>query len=451
MLARLFDRLGRSSFARNIGALWIAEGIVVGFGVAQLAVAARFLGPTDYGVAALVLGYAALVYALLEPRSGQAVVKYVAEFLAQDDVPQLRAVAKLGYVVDGGFAVLSLVVTIGTATWAESTIIGADGTAVMLIGYAAAYTFRAPFNNALDVLTSLERFRDIAVVKAAGSGVRLALVVVFLSRFPSVGWFLAASAVGLIVEAVTMSVMASVAVRSRVGAGIWTAPLGPLRGRRREILGFVLHTNVNSLIRVLANQADIVILGYMRGPTEAGLYRLAKQISVFGTSVVTPLQSVTYPRLARLWARRDVAGLNQELRRTVTMVALPLAGLALLTLPVIGLVVRVVGGSEFTGAIRPTQILVAVVAIWFAFYWLQPMFFSLGRVRPWTVSIGAGVVLALVGFVYLGDRFGATGFALSRLIAIGGVTHGLGLFLLARDWPSRASAGTTRAVPPPRA
>ena len=69
---------GQPVHLRDVGPLWAAEVVVAVCAIAGVVVAARVLGTSDYGVAALALGVPQLVYSILEARGGQASVKYIA-------------------------------------------------------------------------------------------------------------------------------------------------------------------------------------------------------------------------------------------------------------------------------------------------------------------------------------------------------------------------------------
>src|SRR4029453_1282456 len=71
---------GGSGLVPNAGKLGGAGGVRLALGIFPSVLVARWLGPEDFGLAALVLGVPALIFTFFDPQAPEAVVKYLGEF-----------------------------------------------------------------------------------------------------------------------------------------------------------------------------------------------------------------------------------------------------------------------------------------------------------------------------------------------------------------------------------
>jgi len=82
---REVSAITRSSMTRNVGKLGSAGVVILALGIFQSILVARWLGPKDFGIAALVLGVPALIFTFFDPQTREAVVKYLGEFTTTGD------------------------------------------------------------------------------------------------------------------------------------------------------------------------------------------------------------------------------------------------------------------------------------------------------------------------------------------------------------------------------
>jgi O-antigen/teichoic acid export membrane protein len=76
--------------------------------------------------------------------------------------------------------------------------------------------------------------------------------------------------------------------------------------------------------------ADVLIVGAVLGPVDAGLYAVATRIAVVGRVVNSGLESVVAPRLAGAWSRRDVDTIQRTIDRAIRTSILPTLGFVLI-------------------------------------------------------------------------------------------------------------------------
>ncbi len=403
--------IGRK-FVRNVGILTVANLVGAILSFIQGILVARWLGPGLYGIAALVMSYPALIYTFFDARSAEASVKYLSEFHARGEWERAIAMCKLGYVVDLAIALLAFMVVIITAPWAAEKIAHHPEMAWLVVIYAAALVPRAFTGTSQAVLTSLGYFNVIACVSIVVTLVRVVLVLSLVLFGLRVSGVVVGNAIAATVMGVLYGIVAYKTIK-RTGniswlKGSWKA----LKGRRREILGFLAYNDLNAFFGMISKQLDLVLLGYFRNPQEVGYYKLAKSISAIAGYVVKPLQSVIYPELARLWGLGDKQAIRNKIRRLAFQVGAPLGLVALTGTLLIPSVLHLLVGPAYKGATLAAQILLIGSAVWLAFFWLRPLFLAQGAIKTWTIIMSSVVMLLLAGFMIITPIWGLQGMAL---------------------------------------
>jgi O-antigen/teichoic acid export membrane protein len=116
--------------------------------------------------------------------------------------------------------------------------------------------------------------------------------------------------------------------------------------------------------------------------------------------------------------------MKQTVRRYGLWVGLPLGALALVSLPFLPILIRSVVGIEYGPASLTAQLIVAGSAIWLAFFWLRPLYLSMGRVATYAKLYFFSLFPYFFAFSYLAPRLGSEG------MAIGYLGHTALLFLI---------------------
>jgi O-antigen/teichoic acid export membrane protein len=395
---------------RDAAGLSTAEVAVLVSSVLQSILVARWLGPYASGVVALVLAYPTVVFAVFEPQSSQAAVRYLGEFRGKHDDASALAMVRLGYAVDIALGAVAFLFVLGTASFAQSHIVHARGTLVLLLVYSASFSFHVTTSTSRSVLLTERRFKALGWERAVTSFLGYALSLVLLIagwRIAGVIWGLA---IGTLVDAVALAVLAQTSTRTWGGAW-WSAPGAPLAGRRREILRFIAYSDVEGLLNLVTRRLDIVILGFLRGPTDVGYYRIARALSGLPGHLVWPLETTAYQRLVAARATDGDGAALARSRRYALKAGLPLGAGLLLAIPLLPAGIRLTAGSAYEPAVTAAQVLLAGSAVWLAVFWLRPLALTLGTLRFWVINGAAWVVASVAGFFWVTPRHGFLGMA----------------------------------------
>jgi O-antigen/teichoic acid export membrane protein len=184
---------------------------------------------------------------------------------------------------------------------------------------------------------------------------------------------------------------------------------------------------------------DLLLLGYFRGPTEAGYYRLAKDLADVVEYVRIPLFSVSYAQLAKI----SGSGQRQAMRNAIRRLAFGgmLLGVAvLLGAALVPFVLPLLVGSRYSPAVLATQLLMVAAGITLPFFWLRALYLLRNLVREFFIVTAAVTVAVMLLFPLLVSRWGELGAAgaMLALQVVGTLARVLWL------WKRSSKAGISR-------
>jgi O-antigen/teichoic acid export membrane protein len=425
--------------------LWSAEGVVIVAAVIETVVLARVLGPTKFGGAALVMSVPTLIFTFFDPRSAEAVVKYTSEFLATDRMAQASAVVRVGLCGDAILGALGVLCTAGVASWSEHHIVHSGGTTWLIIGFAFAQAFAAPANTSRAVLTVAGKFSTIAALQTAKATAAAVLTISLVASGRGIDGVVIGNGLAIVADGLIATAIASSVLKRQTNTWWLTARVRVLGAQLREVVRFIVFTDLTGLASLFVKQADLTFVGYFGTSRDAGLYQLARTIaSPLGNNLVSPLQSVAYPRFATLAATQPTSAVVARGRRYLLVAGVPLGAIVLLFLTVVPSMTRLAGGNQFSDAAGPAVILLAGSALTLMFFWVRPMILALGEVGSLLVVGVVGFAMSIIGYPIAARWAGGAGVATVRsVVTIVGNVGGLWYALrrLERREHASASAG----------
>jgi O-antigen/teichoic acid export membrane protein len=167
----------------------------------------------------------------------------------------------------------------------------------------------------------------------------------------------------------------------------------------------------------LLNQLEIILLGSLAGPREAGLFSAAWRLASLAPFALVALSVVSGPLVASAHHRRDWAELH-AITRLSARLGLGFAALAALVLLIFGRPLLAIFGPEFPQAWPALAILLAGALV-NAFTGIVGYLLTLtGRQAQALVIFGAAVVISLGLNLLLIPRFGIVGAAIASASAL---------------------------------
>jgi O-antigen/teichoic acid export membrane protein len=319
----MFDAL--RTRLRSVGHLLTGNMAEALLGLAVVAIAARSLGPTDYGLLVLAFSYARALERLISFQSWQPLVKYGAPLLAEEDREQLKSLLKFGLLLDLAGALASFLIGIGLALAGGALFGWSDSLRTVLFICCLMLPFRLAGMPTAG-LRIHGAFKSIAWIGTAGTAIRLAGSLAAMLMGGGITAFAIAWAGSQILASLLFLGAAFSLLKDRGITDIRKASVRNISSQFKGIWRFAISTNISLTLRSSANQLDIFIVGALAGPAAAGLYHIAKRAGRMAEQISVQAQAVLFPDVTRLWAKRDIA----EFRRAALQMEFILVGFGVL-------------------------------------------------------------------------------------------------------------------------
>jgi O-antigen/teichoic acid export membrane protein len=404
------------SLIQSTALLSAGQYVAAAVGFATTLLAARWLGPQSFGLAAVIIAYPTVVSSFASVKTAAVTQRYISGFRATRQHPELLAICKLGFVVDFGismFAMTLVVLTVFLVGNLPGT--GSDGDLVAF--FALSLPLGSFVGTSIVVLFAFGQFGLIATLQVMQKVLVFIVVVAALVIHPGTAAFVVGTGIGQAASGLIYLFVASASLDRTVGDRWWTARWSVLKSFRRELRSMLSWNFLSVTLSGAMVQVPILLLGAIRSPVEAGYFRLASTIAVTADAVEAAMGRVAYSTLAVADAKADVHGVARLVvnwsRREARLGALAvLAGMALLP----GFVLIALG-HRFMGMVPGAEMLLVGTAVSTAFFFLIPYFYSSGQIRKWVVAYGI-YALAALGISAFVTRPGGF-FAVAAVVGIG--------------------------------
>jgi O-antigen/teichoic acid export membrane protein len=395
--------------------IWVATAL----GFVGTVVAARKLGPGQYGTVVLAVSVATLAATFLDLTLEEAIVHHGSRALTEGDTEGLRGLLKVALFLDIGLGAL---VALGLAAAAGPISSLATGGRLdpVLLRLAAIGTLSLSADGTTGGILLLFGRPDLrAWMMAWASLVRLGLLVP-AAMFGGPRTVLAAFAVASLVGSVTQGVISWRLARMR-----WSGQaLGGSSWRWvRSLVPFGLHTSVATSILAARGALVSVILGRISGARAVGMFDVAMlPLSVVGVATAGVRMSLL-PEQARLSARGEVTQLRRSIRSyglAGIAVGLPGAIAGWFLLPSL---VRALYSSEYDPAVLPARIMLVAAVVFLVTGWAKTFPAAIGRpdlrtklaVFEFVIAAGFTAALAARGALGATIAMSATSFLTALL------------------------------------
>ncbi|NIJ07563.1 O-antigen/teichoic acid export membrane protein [Sphingomonas vulcanisoli] len=307
-----------------------------------LVIATHRLGPRDYGILVLVSAYAGLVGVVIAFSGFHGVVRYGAIARERGDKAELARIIRFMAVVElccGAAAVLIAAVAV---PWVGPRLGWSPEAQAFALPFSLGVlgTVRATPQGILQIAG---RFDLIGLHQLANPTVRLIGSLLCWVLGGGLTAFLAVWLASLVAECVAMWALAAPSWRLLTGARL----IGPWRHRQPGFGRFILAANADITLRELAPNLAPLTVGWMLGPTAAGLLALAQRAANILSQPAALLGQASYSVLAELTAAGNTVMLRRTVWRSVGL-ALVIAVLILGLLTMVGEpLLALIGGKGF--------------------------------------------------------------------------------------------------------
>jgi O-antigen/teichoic acid export membrane protein len=418
----------RLLWRRSATALGLYGSVALGF-LASI-VAARQLGPEQYGLFTLAIFAAGFLQILLDLTVEEAMIKYGFRYTTAGRWGRLRRLYRRAMLLKTAGALLAGVALAIVAPFADS-IFNADGlrepfllAALLPVSYipeapagaALVLTGRYDVRAAYTLLTQL--LRAAGLIVGAHYGVTEAVVGLVLGQVAgsaAVGW-------------------AAVGVFGRFPA----AQPESLGEDRQEIRRFVIRSSIGSGIVSLRAAIVPLLLGAVSVPRQVGYFRAAQAPMTGLTALTAPARLILITEQTRDWEAGEPARVFAGLRRysfaalVAMVVSVPLLYWWMPTL------IRLVFTDQYAPASDAARLMLLAGAVGLVFAWSKSLPVSVGRPELRIVTHGVETVVLVPLVLILGSIWDSTGAAAAVLISMVafGATWAVALTRLHREHAS---------------
>lgn len=351
---------------------------------------AKHLGAAQYGTLGLIIATGTLFARLAEFRSGEAVIKYVNQFLTQEQPQQATAVTKATLLVDlaGGLVAYLLMVSTAPLTATHLTHNAANAPLIQL--YALTLLLAVPSGTAVALLRLSNQYSLLAKQEAGFALLQLLGSITILTLGGSlrhlIYFFIIATAAQ---SSLHLWLWQRAAHTLQLPA--WpTAPLRLLQPQRPELSRFLLATNLTGTLKGVQTNLDTLLIGFWLGPTATGYYRLARNAAQLFAFPINPLYQVAYPEFTRLWAQ------PQQLRRLFWQMVLLSTGFSIVAGTAVSLtapwLLHTFLDPSYQPALPIFNLLLIGITTILASQYVHALLLAGGSATPTTWAYAAGVI-----------------------------------------------------------
>ncbi|WP_313807372.1 lipopolysaccharide biosynthesis protein [Sphingobium sp.] len=353
-------------FAGTTGRIFKGLGLVLGgkagaglISLVYLIIAARALGPRDYGILVLVHGYVTAVCGIVEFPAWQAVVRYGAEASAEDAPHRLARLLRFGTTVELAGGVAAIIATMALAPFVGPRLGWPPETVAFAIPYSFA-VLGSVRSAPAGYLQLIDRFDLIGLHNMVQPVVRLMGASLALLMGWGLKGFLAAWLTAALTEFAVLWAMGLWCAHRRLGPILLNPERGSASVDNPGIWRFLVASNADVTLSELAGRIAPLIVGWVMGPAMAGLFAVAQRATVIIAQPAQILGNTAYTELARMVAAGEGGA---PLRRTLCrVIGIALAAAAPVTI-IAALfptpIVTLLAGSAFKAAGGVMVVLIA--------------------------------------------------------------------------------------------
>ena len=402
---------------KNAGIMLSGRAATGVISVGVLSLSARSLGTEGVGMLVLVQTYVQIITTIATLQSVQGLLRFGAINIKNNDKPAFQALMKFSTLLDLGGGLVGVGIGIVVAPLVGPHL----GWSPEVIGYAQAYSGLILFTACATptaLMRLFDRFDVLAMqtvvtplFRLIGIGIAVVLDAPFWAYL--MAWFVAQVAGGL-----SLTYIGWREANRRGWLSGFTFSLRGIMDHHNGLVRFAVQSNIYMSLQVLSNQASVLFVGFLAGPSAAGIFKIARDASTFLSRPAELLNNSIAPEFARLGSHGDWSAFSRLILRGAAIAAGAGTVMLFLTMVIGPHLLGAFFGDAFTAAYVPMVLLVAAAGVAIIGFPLDPALFAMGQAGiPLRVSTTVIFLVQLPLLLVLTQTFGPTGAAGATLIA----------------------------------
>lgn len=380
----------------------------------QIVLVTHMLGLEQYGVLALAVAFVALVNGFFDVQVGDTAIAFATPELERDP-DRAAGVIQTAYLAELVTGVVAFGVVAALAPFVGSSLAGSEGPLLFFL-FGLTLLAGTAESTSIAVLRLFGRFGNILRVVVVREVLRVTAVAAALVTVGT----LASVAVALVALEALVGLLfllaASSAFSTGSGRSLWRRSVVRVRDVWRPMFEMMFHTNIVTYAKLVQGQAPTLLLGAMRTPLDAGVFRLGMAVASAVAKPADPAWAAVMPRLSKLLAQ----GRSGEIRRMLgqaTLIALAVIGLgAVVVFALREPLLTLVGGREAAMASTVLALGLFARATHGILFWNTPVLYSARRAATAARAYVVATALFAPMLVLFIDRWGANGAAGAILV-----------------------------------
>jgi len=406
--------------ARGATYLFVQGFLTSVIGVLYIMVLTRTLKQEEMGVYALFVFMIALVQIIGTFALPSAAIKYIAQYLAEENQAKAKSVITRVLQICLTAATVAFFALFVPAEWLSTVMFGFSKNALLFRTFAFACFFTILYALVISFLKGLQKMRDVATLSLVYAVIQSALGAYLVSMGFGLFGIIFGWLGGLII--------------SSIGGLILTAKHLSLRERphpAKPLFKFSYPLYLANILALSASWIDQLFILPFLGTEKLGIYHIAVRASMVPALLSTSLVTALFPKLSELYAKEGSDRLRDAFyvsTRYTMLIGFPMIiGLAALAYPIMILF----AGIAYTEAALPLIIMCFAALSTTTGVAISPILMTLERTKTASLltgaSILANIVVSYVALAFL--NLGLAGPAGARTIA-SVVGLGLGVYTL---------------------
>lgn len=297
ILRRVLQHKTFLKFARQ--SLWLFGGMGIAqiAGLVELAVLVRTLSVVAFGQLTLIIAYVTTVNAFIDFRVWEGIIKFFNEYLMEQRSDKALAVLRLCVFIDGGTGVMALLVLIATSKLAAIHLLDDVSMAREITLYGVMLlliSLDTTFNGLLRVY---ERFDILGFKDGVSHSLRSVLSIIAVLWFGTLHAVILAIVLAGALQTIIFGGITLYLTRRKLGGLTTSTSLDS--DERRRIISFIFGTNVLGTLKLLSENLDVLVLGFIGGPAVSGIYKVAVSAVHLHYKLKLPITMLGYPEIVR--------------------------------------------------------------------------------------------------------------------------------------------------------
>lgn len=399
---------------KNSSLLFSAEMLVTLISVVQFPLISRWLGAADYGTWGIVTGWVRIVGLILSFRLWETVTRYFSKYLATNDDLRALALLKLCLLIDLTISVLIFVVVSLSAGWASAIIVKRPDSADLIRLEAFHVLTLVTMSVWMAVLRVFDRFKFISTYNVVSAAVLFVASMFMLAVGAGVAGMIVAATLVNLGQTLTLMIRAERELNARFGRHWFLADLHALRDDWRDIWVMLFSMNIDTFRKIAVNNADVVVLGWLSTPAQAGVYQLAKRLASYFGRFTDPIYESLFPEVSRLYATEGPARVRPLVNRLTRGILIGLGVSTAAAYLFSGWLIPLIFGPEYVSAI-PVFYVIILTNIWAVCLWAPSVLIAAGKAKQLTAINTISSLAMLVLLMALTFLWGGVGAAIAQV------------------------------------